>query len=112
MRLRRWWRWTRALALVVVGAAMVASGRARADGSSEPPGEHERVVVIGPQAVIIVNEHGQSRMFDDPSQQDRPCPSKVECLGAALGVITGGLLYVTYENSILGEPANASSPIV
>lgn len=95
MRWRQWWSWCRALALAAT--MLVSLGARAADGPAEPPGEHERVVKIGPQAVVIVNERGQPRMYDDPSQQVRPCRSNAGCFGAALGVLAG-LSAVTYRN--------------
>jgi len=89
MRLRQWRRWARALALAAVGALMLTSARVRADGSAEPPEEHEHVVKIGPQAVVIVNQRGVPRMYDDPAQQESACKTNIGCIGRALGVLTG-----------------------
>jgi len=57
-----------------------------ADGSDQPPAENERVITLGPQAVVIVNERGQPRMYDDPSQRETACKSSLACLAEALGV--------------------------
>jgi len=61
---------------------------ARGDGSDEPPGVNERVVKIGPQAVVIENEDGDVRMYSDPSQQAPACKSRSSCWGKALNMLS------------------------
>jgi hypothetical protein len=85
---------------LVVGAALLATTpaiTARAEGDPEPPGETERVVKIGPQAVVIIDESGNARMYDDPSQQAPACTSTADCWGKALGIL-GGFGILTYED--------------
>ena len=78
---RRWRRWCRALALcalvLTAAPATIARGDEPADdGGEDPPGATDRVVKIGPQAVVIVDELGNVRMWDDdPSQQALACKS-------------------------------------
>ncbi len=101
---RRWARrcGSRARALALAALALLAvlmavPSQARADGSSEPPGDTERVITIGPQAVVIQNERGQLRMYDDPSQQIPSCKSALACLGGVLAAY-GIVAYVAYDN--------------
>jgi hypothetical protein len=76
------------LALWALVLTAVLPTRARADGTDEPPGDHERIVKIGPQAVVIVNDQGHARMYDDPSQQAPACKSPAQCAGKALGMLS------------------------
>jgi hypothetical protein len=98
--LGRWRRFSRAL---VVGAALLASApsitarTARADGDPEPPDATDRVVKIGPQAVVIVDESGKARMYDDPAEQAPACKSTLDCWGKALGILSGFAI-LTYED--------------
>jgi hypothetical protein len=101
MQSRAWRRWLRALAVGVLGLGALAPVAARAQSPAQPPGKHERVVKIGPQAVVIVNERGGVRMYDDPSQQVRACKSTLSCLGKSLGVF-GVVSYLWYEDADLG----------
>jgi hypothetical protein len=103
MQLRRWLKRARglaasgALALIVLAPVV-----ARADGSDEPPRRSERVVKIGPQAVVIENARtGEVRMYDDPSQEQRACKSRASCWGNALTMLSWfGLM--TYEDLTQG----------
>jgi hypothetical protein len=103
MMTRRWRRWWRALALctlaLTAAPATIARGDEPAvDGGQDPPGATDRVVKIGPQAVVIVDEHGNVRMWDDdPSQQARACKSAAACWGGALQIFAGFGI-ATYED--------------
>jgi hypothetical protein len=101
MRVRRWRRWLCALVFGVLGLLAFAPVAARAENPSEPPRKDERVVKIGPQAVVIVNERGDARMYDDPSQQVATCKSTLSCLGKTLGVF-GVTAYLWYEDADIG----------
>jgi hypothetical protein len=76
------------LALCALVLAALGPMRARADGTDEPPGKNERVVKIGPQAVVIENEDGDVRMYSDPSQQAPACKSRSSCWGKALNMLS------------------------
>jgi len=96
MRLGPWRRW--ALVLGALVAMLSPTAGVRADGSAEPPGENERVVKLGPQAVVIMDERGQARMYDDPSEQVRVCKTNAGCLARALGVIAMFSTIATYQD--------------
>jgi hypothetical protein len=89
------------LAFGALGLAGLHPTRAHADGSDQPPGAGERVVKIGPQAVVIVDDQGHARMYDDPAQQARACKSTADCWGKALGVF-GFFFGATYEDVTSG----------
>src|SRR3954466_15078987 len=95
MNLRQWRRWGCALALAAFGFTAARAPAARADGSDQPPAATDRVVKIGPQAVVIVNAHGDVRMYDDPALQSPACKSPRDCWGQALGAlgVFGALVY-------------------
>ena len=103
MTTRRWRRWCRALALcaLVLTAAPATIARGDEPGrdlGDDPPGATDRVVKIGPQAVVIVDERGDVRMWDDdPSQQARACKSALACWGGALQIFAGFAI-ATYED--------------
>lgn len=89
---------------------------ARADGTDEPPGEADRVITLGPQAVVVQNPRGQLRMYDDPAQRPPGCGSSLSCLGQVLDVY-GVAAYLTLDNLVVlginGErvtPPRLSSP--
>ena len=106
----RWQRLSRALALVVVALLSMAPFAARADGSAEPPGDTERVIVIGPQAVVIQNQRGQLRMYDDPAQRAPACGSSLSCLGQVLGAY-GVAAYLTIDSlTAIGLEGNRVTP--
>jgi hypothetical protein len=77
MQLRRWLKRARMLGGIRrVGAARHWRRSRRAPTESgRPPGPHERIVKIGPQAVVIENDRGEVRMYDDPSQDVHACKS-------------------------------------
>jgi hypothetical protein len=104
MQLREWRRWTRVVALVVLALSAIASPRVRADGSDEPPGDNERIVKIGPQAVVIVDDQGAARMYDDPSQDARACKSRGACWGHALNALSifGLMTYLDLTEGVEG----------
>ena len=113
---RQWQRWGRVLALAVVALLLLPPLEARADGSNEPPGDTDRVITLGPQAVVIQNRRGELRMYDDPAQRAPACGSSLACLGAVLGVY-GVAAYLTLDNLVVfginGErvtPPRLSSP--
>ncbi len=109
MRLRRWGRRARGLALAGL-LVLAAPLRAWADGSDQPPSENERVITIGPQAVVIQNQRGQLRMYDDPSQQVVVCKSPLDCLGRVLGVY-GVVAFFAYDNlTVVGFENNPITP--
>jgi len=103
MTTRRWRRWGRALALGALMFTAAAATTARGDeppddDGEDPPGATDRVVKIGPQAVVIVDEHGNVRMWeDDPSQQAPACRSKAACWAGALQIFAGFGI-ATYED--------------
>lgn len=104
MTTRRWRRWCRALVLCALVFTAAPATIARVDeppaddGGQDPPGATERVVKIGPQAVVIVDEHGNVRMWDDdPSQQAVACKSAAACWGGALQIFAGFAI-ATYED--------------
>jgi hypothetical protein len=100
------------LALCALVLAALGPMRARADGTDEPPGKNERVVKIGPQAVVIVNEHGHARMYDDSSQQAPACKSPAQCAGKALGMLSlfGVMVYEDLTEGVEGG-GRAAGPI-
>ena len=104
MRMRECRRWPRVLALWALVLTAVLPMRARADGTDEPPREDERIVKIGPQAVVIVNEQGHARMYDDPSQQAPACKSPAQCAGKALGMLSlfGVMVYEDLTEGVEG----------
>jgi hypothetical protein len=84
--------------------------RARADGSAEPPGRSERVITIGPQAVIIQNQRGQVRMYDDPAQEVPTCGSSLACLAQALGAY-GVTAFLAWDNlTVVGFENRSGTP--
>ncbi len=97
MQMRQWRRSALALALTVLGLTALRPLGARADGAPEPPGKHEHVRKIGPQAVVIVDDQGKARMYDDPAEQARACKSARACWGQALGAL-GFFGVMTYED--------------
>lgn len=97
MRSRRWQRWVRGLACATLACVLSAPLAARADGSDQPPDSKDRVITIGPQAVVVQNPHGQLRMYDDPAQRAPGCGSSLSCLGQVLGVY-GVAAYLTLDN--------------
>jgi hypothetical protein len=104
---RRWRWWCRALALCALVLTAAPASIARGDepvdgGGQDPPGATDRVVKIGPQAVVIVDEHGNVRMWDeDPSQQVLACKSAAACWGGALQIFAGFAI-ATYEDFTTG----------
>jgi hypothetical protein len=100
---RRWRQWCRALALCATLFTAAPATIARADEAvddrgPDPPGATDRVVKIGPQAVVIVDELGDVRMWDDdPSQEAPACRSALACWGGALQIFTGFTI-ATYED--------------
>ena len=103
MTARRWPWWGRALALCALMFTVAPATIARGDepgraGGDDPPGATDRVVKIGPQAVVIVDEHGNVRMWDDdPSLQQRACKSAAACWGSTLQIFAGFAI-ATYED--------------
>jgi hypothetical protein len=107
---RRWRRWVRGLACATLALVLMAPLAVRADGSEEPPGEKDRVITIGPQAVVVENPRGELRMYDDPAQRVPTCGSSLSCLGQALGAY-GVAAYLTLDNfTTLGLEGNRASP--
>jgi hypothetical protein len=94
---RRWQRWVRGLAWAALGSVLMAPLAAHADGSAQPPDSKDRVITIGPQAVVVQNQRGQLRMYDDPAQRPPGCGSSLSCLGQVLGVY-GVAAYLTLDN--------------
>jgi hypothetical protein len=97
MQMRRWRRWSRVLALPVLGLLALRPMGVRADGSHEAPGPGERIHKIGPQATVIVNDRGDVRMYDDPTEQALACKSRADCWGKALNAL-GVFGILTYED--------------
>lgn len=82
----------------------------RADGSDEPPDSKDRVITIGPQAVVVENQRGQLRMYDDPAQRAPGCGSALACLGQVLGVY-GVAAYLTFDNlTVIGFKGERVTP--
>jgi len=102
MQLRQWRRWAPVLALTALVLTALRPLGARADGSSQPPGQHEHVLKIGPQAVVIVDDQGRTRMYDDPSQQAPACKTAAACWGQALGSLSlfGVMVYEDLTSSV------------
>jgi hypothetical protein len=107
MRLRRW---ACVLALGVWALPGLPSAPARADGSAEPPGETDQVVKIGPQAVVIKSEHGDVRMYDDPSQQVQGCRSVITCWG--VWAVVGAGIAISARTNFTVNVAGAGAPTV
>jgi hypothetical protein len=97
----RWRSFCRALAFGAAALLSAPGATVRADGDPEPPGETDRVVKIGPQAVVIVDEYGNVRMYDDPSQQAPACKNRADCWGKALSIF-GVFGLSTYEDVTRG----------
>jgi hypothetical protein len=104
------------LALAVVALLLIAPREARADGSDQPPADTDRVITLGPQAVVVQNRRGELRMYDDPAQRAPGCGSSLACLGVVLGVY-GVAAYLTLDNlTVIGfngqrvQPPRLSSP--
>ena len=107
---RRWQRWGRVLALAVVALLLLAPLAARADGPDRPPGDADRVITLGPQAVVIKNQRGELRMYDDPAQRAPTCGSSLACLGVALGAF-GVAAYLTLDNlTVIGFRGERVTP--
>jgi len=72
-----------------------------------------RLIKIGPQAVVIKYPSGRVSMYDDPSQQSRPCKSTLSCMGPALQImgVFGVMVYEDLTESIDVAGASASQPI-
>lgn len=83
-------------ALGLIATLSLHAPRARADGSDRPPATTERVIKIGPQATVVVNENGDVRMYDDPAERAPDCKSTADCWGKAFGVF-GFFFASTYE---------------
>jgi hypothetical protein len=101
------------LALGALALVTVPSSPARADGSDEPPGEGQRVVKIGPQAVVIVDEAGNAIMYDDPTQQVDDCPQGVRGCWVYAADEVFGLLFFARANvvdAIAAGGASATQP--
>jgi hypothetical protein len=88
MRSLRSRAWAGVIALALLGSVALRPAAARADGSERPPGPKERVVKIGPQATVIVDQHGDARMYDDAAQDAPVCKSKKNCMSSALGIFS------------------------
>jgi hypothetical protein len=95
--MRRWRRWASVLALGAAVVLTAAPGPVHGEGDDQPPGPSDRVVKIGPQAVVIVDQYGDARMYDDPSQQAPACSSTADCWGKALQ-LAAGFAILTYED--------------
>jgi hypothetical protein len=90
------------LAFAVPALLVAVPFHAWADGSDQPPDDNEHVITIGPQAVVIQNERGQLRMYDDPSQQAPRCASAAKCLGQVLGVYGIAAFWAYDERTVVG----------
>jgi hypothetical protein len=103
MRLRRWRGWLRVLAFGALGLALLAPVAVRAEeGPAEPPGEGEHVVKIGPQTVVVVDQRGRVRMYDDPSQDARRgCRNNLSCMGRVVLDAVGVLTVFGYDDTTL-----------
>jgi hypothetical protein len=99
-----WWFALAALAICVLRGGAVRG----ADDAAPRPPEGSRIVKIGPQAVVLVDEHGNVQMYDDPSQQDRACKSRLQCWGGALGAF-GFFGAATYETLTDGVERSGGS---
>ena len=112
MQSRQWRRWARVLALVACALFALPRGAARGNDAEEIP-RGARVIKIGPQAVVIEDAKGHVRMYDDPSQQARPCKSRLSCMGPALQVLSvfGVLVYEELTTAVEGTEARATERI-
>jgi len=109
----RWWAAMLVAATLGLAAPRSATARTAAGaGADEPPTATDRVIKIGPQAVVIVNERGDVRMYDDdPAQQGPTCKSTARCIGSTLGIF-GFFFAATYEElttNVEGSGLNARS---
>jgi hypothetical protein len=80
---RRWRRWCRALALGALGFLMLSPAAGRAEDSGGQPGQM-RVIKIA-EAVVIVDEAGNTIMYEDPTQQEANCDGLSDCWGFSAG---------------------------
>jgi hypothetical protein len=106
--MRRWRRGAGVLALAAAVLVTAVAVRVQADGDDEPPAETDRVVKIGPQAVVIVDELGDARMYDDPSQQAPDCRATADCWGMALQLFAG-FAVLTYEDITTSTDGSSSA---
>ena len=111
MQLRRWLKRARMLAVSGAFALLaLAPITARADGSDRPPGPHERIVKIGPQAVVIENDRGEVRMYDDPSQDVHACEFSPGEVSVKRGQYMASTFYVCIRNFAYAQDSLRSSP--
>jgi hypothetical protein len=103
--------WAGGLACAVLALLLLAAPiRARADAPAEPPADTVRVITLGPQAVVVQNQRGQLRMYDDPAQRVPGCGSSLSCLGQVLGVY-GVAAYLTLDNlTVIGFKGERITP--
>jgi len=113
MQMRRWRRWAGTAAVAALGLAGLHAMGARADGTDRPPAAGEHVHRIGPQAVVIVNDRGDVRMYDDPGQQELACKSRADCWGKALNAmgLFGLMTYEELTSSVEGSGRASQSPV-
>jgi hypothetical protein len=112
---RSWAR--RSFAAAGLCLTLLAASPARADGPGPPPttnskllplpapGTH-RLIRIGPQALVMEDDHGQVTMVDETTPSDQPT-FKENVAGAAtmMAIVTGGLFLFFRRQSTLYEDA-------
>lgn len=102
----RWSKW----ALGLAALAMVCLGPGIAGAKDAPAAlpEGSRLVKIGPQAVVLVDEHGNVQMYDDAAEEQRSCKSTLQCWGGALGAF---LFFgaMTYEELTTSNEASSGT---
>jgi hypothetical protein len=113
MRMRRWRKWARVLALGVCAMAAMPSVAVRGEQVQRHLPGGARLIKIGPQAVVIKYPNGRVSMYDDPSQQSRTCKSTLSCMGPALQImgVFGVMVYEDLTESIDVAGASTSQPV-
>jgi hypothetical protein len=87
----------RALAVFTLGLTVALAGPVRAQDRTEPPPPpgKDRLIQLGPEAVVLEDDHGNIRMVDEPAHK----LGNGQAAGAAFGAVGGGVAGI-----ILMEP--------
>ena len=99
------------LALVVVALLLLAPLEARADGSNEPPGDTDRVITLGPQAVVDPEPARRSCACTTTRRNERRrADRRWRASGQVLGVY-GVAAYLTLDNlTVIGFKGERVTP--